>query len=184
MLAYHDRLVDAWGEPELDMAALVDVVERDDGGVELWLEAVDGEPGAAFSTERTAAFAAAFGTWQGRLATDGAPTDLASPAPAPRFDRPWLSHSFLATYPESKPVDEEVFHDDRRWDHPLVRDTLGPLRSRLVQLRDERGRFVALLDGLPQTLSHLDVLAPQPRRAPRRTHGARRLGLRRHRGPR
>ena len=156
LLAYQDRLVDAWGEPELDMATLVDVVERDDGGVELWLEAVDGEPGAAFSTERTAAFAAALGRGQGRLATDGAPAE-GSPPPAPRFDRPWLSHSFLATYPESKPVDEELFHDDRRWDHPLVRDTLGPLRPRLERLRDERSRFVALLDGLPQTLCHLDT---------------------------
>jgi len=156
LLAYQERLVDAWGEPSLDMAELVDVVERDDGGVELWLEAVDGEPGGSFPTTRTSALAAALGRGQGRLATAASPPQ-GSPTPVPRFDRPWLSRSFIATYPESKPVDETLIHDDRRWDHPLVRDTLAPLRPRLVQLRDERARFIALLDRLPQTLSHLDL---------------------------
>lgn len=146
LLAYQDRLVDAWGEPALDMAEVIDVVTRPDGSVELWLEAVDGVHGRDWTLDQTASFARALGRGQARLA-----------AGEPPLDRPWLSRGYLAAYTDSKPASDAVLHDDRRWAHPLVSDTLGPLRARLVALREERARYLALLDGLPRTLCHLDV---------------------------
>lgn len=150
--AYQERAVEVWAEGSLDMPRLLDVVPRPDRGVELWLEAVEGDLGTAWTLDQFGRFARALGRGQARVASvDGAATLPAT------VDRPWFSRNFLASYTESKPASDAVLHDDERWRHPLVASTLGPLRPRLVALRDDRHRYFELLAGLPRTVCHLDT---------------------------
>ena len=144
-LAYEHRLVDAWGDARLDMPAVLRGVTRPDGSIELWLEDVAGEPGAAWPIERYAEFAGALGAGQGRVAAGGAP------------DLGWLSRSFLRRYAESKPVDDRLWDDDGAWAHPLVAPHLAPLRGALRRLHAERDELYGLAEALPRTLCHLDV---------------------------
>jgi Phosphotransferase enzyme family len=145
-VAYECRAVEAWAEPALGMPALLDVIARQDGGVELWLEDVAGKPGPEWEPADHAACAQALGRAQARTAGGG---------PWQSWD--WLSRGFLPDYPEAQPVDETVWTDDGAWAHELVAPNLGPLREDLLRLHVERHRWYALLHRLPRTLCHLDV---------------------------
>jgi hypothetical protein len=146
LVAYERRAVQAWDELALDMPALLDVVARPDGGVELWLEDVAGQPGPRWEPAVHAVAARALGRAQGRAASD-------------RTWRgwDWLSRGFIRGYAESKPVDEALWTDDEAWAHDLVAPNLRPLREALHRLHVERDRWYGLLGRLPRTLCHLDV---------------------------
>jgi len=126
------------GAPEL-----LDIVNRAEGGLELKLEDVEGRHAVALSLDDVAAAAGALGRSQGRR--DRPP------------DYPWLSRDFIRAYSASKPFDRALLDDDSAWRLPLVEEHLHGLRGPLVALRDERERFLSLLDGLPRAVCHLDA---------------------------
>jgi hypothetical protein len=133
----------------LDMPA-GEVVEHD-GGATLWLEDVDGTPGAGFGLDDHVALATGLGRWQ-------------SQGP---LGAPWGSRRFLRQYTGSKRVALDSADDDEAWAQRLVRDTWPPeLRAGWRRLLAHREHLLDVMERLPRTRSHLDVWVSNEIRRP------------------
>lgn len=123
------------------------VVERVDGGVELWLEEVAGPAGFEWGVPRLARFAYELGVaqarWIGRVPEDA-----------------WLSRGWLAQYLGEGPS-RSVRLPLGAWESALVSAAWPtPVRGGLRRVWAERSRVLALaesLGGTEGTLCHLDV---------------------------
>jgi hypothetical protein len=139
-LVYESALPERLG---LRAPRLLDLSETPDGDLVLRLERVDGRHGAELTIDDLSATAHALGSSQGR-----------SELPA----EPWLSRSFLRTYSGTRAVDWALLEDDAAWRQPLMSAHFSPdLRAGLLRLRANRERLLSLSEGLPRTVSHLDV---------------------------
>ncbi|NAZ76530.1 aminoglycoside phosphotransferase [Kineococcus sp. T13] len=127
-------------------------VERDEQGVDLWLEDVHGTAGADFSLADHVATATALGRWQARPLR-----------PAP----PWASRGFLRAYSTSRPGNLALVDDDAAWARPLVRDTWpAHLRAGWQRLLAHREHLLDVVENLPRTLCHLDAWVANAVRRP------------------
>jgi len=74
--------------------------------------------------------------------------------------QPWLNRGFLRawTADAARVTVIEPIAQAETWAHPLVRAAFpDPVVERLLRLHTEREDFLAVLERLPQTLSHLDA---------------------------
>jgi hypothetical protein len=140
-LAYRAGLpATAYADAGIAGPALVEVRDLADGSVALWLEHVDGVPGAAWTVAAFRDFATRLGAAQARWC--GAP---------PRY--PWLSRRWLRGYARSRPDPGRV-----DWDHPVIAAVWpAPLRAGVARLGRDVGRLLDVVETLPRTLTHLDV---------------------------
>jgi hypothetical protein len=143
-LAYETGLAaTAYASAGIAASALLEVNERADGGIELWLADVAGTAGWDWPVPRLARFAYELGAAQARWA--GRVPDL-----------PWLSRHWLAQYlTEGPPRLAQVADED--WDHPSVAVWPAELRQRLRRLYADHSWQAAIAASAERTLCHLDV---------------------------
>ncbi|HKE73559.1 MAG TPA: hypothetical protein VKB57_08090 [Acidimicrobiales bacterium] len=123
------------------------VAVRDDGSVALWLEDLAGTPGPVWRLTRYRAAARHLGAAQGEFVAGRALPD-----------EPWLSRGWLADYLAGRAGDGEAAADADAWRHPLVAACFpDPPVEAAAALWADRGRALAALDALPQTLTHHDL---------------------------
>jgi hypothetical protein len=126
----------------------LDIVERADGRVALWLEdAGVGSPGTSWALEPYGRAARHLGHAQGVAAREQPPAA-----------EPWFARGFLRAYLSQRDRDMALLADDAPWSWPLVanhlgREMAGPLR----RMRDDQALFLDALDALPQTICHHDL---------------------------
>lgn len=146
-----DREVDAYASGRLETLAPGLVaprllgLERAADGAALWLEDVR-EDTPAWSVGRYALAARQLGAFNARFAGSD-----------PGW--PWLSHGALRTWTErTSAPSRAILDDDAPWEHPAVRAALGddarPVLQRVVA---RHAALLALLDGLPHCVAHLDA---------------------------
>ncbi len=140
-LAYRSGLVaSAYADAGLRGPRLLDAVDRPDGSVAMWLEDVSGEPGATWTADELSAFCERLGAAQGSWADRPKPY-------------PWLSKRWLRQYAARRPL-----HAPTDWDAPILADAWpADLRTGLARLAANRDALLAVADGCPRTLAHLDV---------------------------
>ncbi|ASW55837.1 aminoglycoside phosphotransferase [Plantactinospora sp. KBS50] len=140
-LAYRDGLAaSVYAGGGIRAPELLDLRERADGSVALWLEDVAGRPGPSAAVADLADLArrlgAAHAAWLGS---------------APPVD--WLARDWLADYVRSRPAAQQP-----PWDHPIaVAQWPAELRGRLRELWRRREEYLAAAGELPSTLCHHDV---------------------------
>lgn len=127
------------------------VADRDDGSVALWLEDLRGDPASTWSLGRYETAARHLGRMQGSFLAG-------RPLPA----HPWLSRGWLRAYLGQRDVDlaanRSLLTDRALWAHPVVaRWFPDPPIDDAVALLHDQDRYLARLDELPMTLSHLDL---------------------------
>lgn len=133
----------AYAEAAIAAPEVLDVVTRDDGGIELWVADVPGAAGWDWPVPRLARFAYELGGAQARWA--GRVPGL-----------PWLSRRWLEQYlAEGPPRVTQVAAAD--WDHPGLAVWPASLRQRLRRLHAAHGHLVSRAAAAERTLSHLDV---------------------------
>jgi hypothetical protein len=123
---------------------LLEVIERADGGVELWLEEAEGAAGFDWTVARLARFGYELGAgqarWIGRVP-----------------DHEWLSRRWLAQYLREEPSRSAQLPDEA-WDSALaVAAWPAPVRAGLQRLWAGRDRALAAAESSERTLCHLDV---------------------------
>jgi hypothetical protein len=133
----------AYQDAGIAVARMLDVIEREDESVELWLEEVGGAAGFAWQVPRLARFAYQLGVgqarWIGRVPHDA-----------------WLSRRWLAQYSAEGPSRSvRVTHD--MWDSPQAAVWPTAVRAGLARLWAERARVLAAAESFARTLCHLDV---------------------------
>lgn len=143
-LAYETGLAgSAYIDAGIAVPALLDVVPRGDGSVELWLEDVGGTAGFDWEVPRIARFAYELGAgqarWVGRVP-----------------ETPWFSHRWLAQYLDEQPS-RSVTQQVTDWDHPRVAAWPEEIRLQLRRLWADRHRVLAVAEAGERTLCHLDV---------------------------
>lgn len=120
-------------------------------GADLWLEDVEGVPGAEFTLGDHAALARGLGRWQAR---------------GP-LETPWTSQGFLREYSTSRAVPWASLDDDAAWGSPLIARTWPPgLREGWSHLLAHRERLLDVMEHLPRTRCHLDVWVANEIRRP------------------
>jgi hypothetical protein len=119
--------------------------EPAEGVAWFWLADVVGLPGAQWGTAQYARAAHDLGTMQGAFAT-GRP-----PLPA----HPWLSRGWLADWVGAAVRSWRLVDDDAAWQDDRL-ECLSALRPRARDVWAVRGRLLAIVDGAPRTLVHLD----------------------------
>lgn len=141
VLAYRAGLpATAYADAGIAGPPLVGVRDLADGSVALWLEHVDGLPGAAWDVDMFRDLATRLGAAQARWHGS-----------APRY--PWLSRGWLRGYALSRPDPGRV-----DWDHPVLAAAWpAPLRAGIARLHRDAGRLLDAVEALPRTLAHLDV---------------------------
>jgi hypothetical protein len=123
------------------------VATRDDGSVALWLEDLQGAPATTWPMPRYELAARQLGRAQGEFVAG-------RPLPEDR----WLSRGWLRAYLTQRDGDLPLLTDPAAWGHPLVAAWFpDPPIDELVALRRGQQRYLRILDGLPPTLSHLDL---------------------------
>jgi hypothetical protein len=138
-LAYGSGLASS-AYPGIGTPDLLEVTDRPDGSVALWLAEVPGVPGMRWAPDRFREFAWALGAGHGRW--------LSEPMP-----EPWLARDWLRDYTTSRPVPDEV-----PWDLPVAAEIWpDELRTGLRDLYDRRFELIDRTDELPVTLCHHDV---------------------------
>jgi hypothetical protein len=119
--------------------------EPAEGVAWLWLEDVAGRPGAEWQPQHYARAAHDLGTTQGAFAA-GAP-------PVPNDD--WLSRGWLGQWVATTARGWPLVDDGTAWRDERLAE-LDVLRPRAREVWNERERLLAIIDGAPQTLVHLD----------------------------
>jgi hypothetical protein len=141
-LAYSTGLAgEVYRDAGIRAPALLEVAERPDGAVELWLSDAAGSGGMAWSPARLGVFAQQLGTAQARW-VDRVPAV------------PWLSRDWLSQYLAEGPASRVSVPE---WDHPAVTAWSAALRRDLRTLWERRGDVLAVAMTGPATLCHLDV---------------------------
>ena len=122
------------------------VADRGDGAVALWLEDLQGDPASSWTIDRYHRAARHLGQAQGEfVAGHRLP------------DEPWLSRRWLRSYLDQPLRRLTVPTDRSSWRRPLLTDWFpDPPIDALEAMRADRGRFLAVLDGMPATLCHFD----------------------------
>ena len=121
------------------------VVEQAGAGYWLWLEEITDSVGSVWPLAHYGVVARLLGQFNGRYVTG---------TPLPQW--PWLSRNWLRKTVELIYPTLEQLRQHR--EHPLVRRWLSDaMQEEIVALWQERERFLALLDQLPQTLCHFDA---------------------------
>jgi len=121
------------------------VVERAGEGYWLWLEEITDSVGRVWPLDHYGVVARLLGQFNGSCVTG-------TPLP----DWPWLSRDWLRKTVELTAPALQKLHENRS--HPLVRRWLNAaMQEETLALWQERERFLALLDQLPQTLCHFDA---------------------------
>jgi hypothetical protein len=144
LLSYETGLAaTVYRDAGITVPQLIDVIERADGGVELWLEEVDGVAGFDWTVPRLARFAYELGVgqarWVGRVP-----------------DHPWLSRRWLAQYSGEGPS-RSVRLPEGAWNSEHAAVWPAPVRAGLARLWAERARVLAAAESIERTLCHLDV---------------------------
>jgi hypothetical protein len=146
-LAYSSGLLARLAAP-LRAPRCYGVFDRPDGSTGVWLEDLRRAASAGSWTldaYRSAAFA--LGRAQGEVTASG---DL----PADR----WLARNWLRRYVERRQEFLGYLDDMSAWRLPLVGRYLRPeLAEEIRVIWDERERLLAVAEGAPQTLCHLDL---------------------------
>jgi hypothetical protein len=133
----------ASGLPERLGVRALELREREDGGVELVLQHVEGQTGAALTLEDLVATARVLGRAQGR-------------GELPR--EAWLSRGFLRTYTTTRAVDHRLLEDDDAWATPVLREHFpAQLRSGLRRLHARREDLFRIAERAQRTVAHLDA---------------------------
>jgi hypothetical protein len=147
-LAYSSGLLASLGGRLRAPSCIVE--EQDDGSVALWLEDLSdrGVPAPTWELSRYGDAARHLGRAQGEFVVAGG-----RPLPTDR----WLSRGWLRTYLTRRDADMSLLTDPMAWRHPLVAAGFpDPPVDELVAMRADQERFLAVLDGMPPTLAHLD----------------------------
>ncbi len=142
-LAYRSGLVDAYAADGITAPPLLDLIDRPDGAVEMWLGDVPGVSGARWPVERLGAFARRLGAAQARYV--GHLPDL-----------PFLSRDWLPQY-LSLGLAAHTVIDDADWNHPVAAVWPAPVRASLRRLWLRRDDALAVAQRAPRTLCHLDL---------------------------
>jgi hypothetical protein len=123
------------------------IAERDDGTVALWLEDLQGEPAPAWPLPRYGVAARDLGRAQGEFVA-GRPLPVDA----------WLSRGWLRDYVRRRDRDLALLTDRAAWTHPLVATWFpDPPIDELLAMRAAQKPLLAVLDGMPATVSHLDL---------------------------
>jgi Phosphotransferase enzyme family len=144
-LSYESGLAaSAYCDAGIAVPQVLDVIERADGGVELWLEDVPGDAGFDWEVPRLARFAYELGVgqarWIGRVP-----------------DHAWLSRGWLAQYSCEGPG-RSVQLPEGAWDSAQAAAVWpSSVRAGLARLWAERARVLAMAESFERTLCHLDV---------------------------
>jgi hypothetical protein len=128
---------------------LLEIIDRGEGTVALWLEALDGSGGPDWSV-------ADLGDVAERLGRAQAPYLSGRPLPT----ESWWCRQFVGRYLRTfdADVDYRLIEDDRAWAAPLIRESVDPgLRSAVARLVHEQDDFLGWLESRPRTVAHLDV---------------------------
>jgi hypothetical protein len=132
-----------YGDAGIGVPEVLGTVERVDGGVELWLEAIDGIAGFDWPVPRLGRFAYELGVGQARWV--GRTPEHA-----------WLSHRWLSQYLRDGPG-RSVRFPAGAWDSAPARVWPTPVRTGLRRLWAERDRALAAAESFERTVCHLDV---------------------------
>jgi hypothetical protein len=141
-LAYRTGLAgSAYAGAGIAAPRLLDSADLPDGSVALWLEHVEGVPGAEWDTGTFADFATRLGAAQGAWHARGLPAYQ------------WLSSGFLRASVEVHAVPGPF-----GWDLPVVAAAWPErLRAGLVELVAGVDELLAITEAAPRTLAHLDL---------------------------
>ena len=140
-----------WTYTEAGLRAprLLDVMDRDDGTVALWLEAITGTTGQDWSLTEFGLLAERLGRAQGPYLVD-------QPLPT----ESWWCRQFMGRYLRTfdDDVDYALLDDDRAWAVPLIAENVDPeLRSTVLRLVAEQDELLGWLESRPRVVAHLDV---------------------------
>jgi hypothetical protein len=111
----------------------------------IWMEDVEGRPGATWPVDDYASVAFDLGTTQAAYATGRVPL------PA----EPWLSRQWLRGWVDVLARDMALLDDAAAWQHEALAAVV-PLRERVAAVWQHRDDLLAIVESAPQTVVHLD----------------------------
>lgn len=144
LIAYESGFADrAFAAGGIRAPRLLEVEQRDDGTVGLWLEDVAGTPGTGCDPGQLADVAYRTGVAQAQW--------LGRPPAEPWLARDWLRDYTIAQGAVTAGADLD-------WEHPVVTAAWpARLRADLRTVWDVREELLAAVDRLPRTLCHHDL---------------------------
>jgi hypothetical protein len=143
-LAYDSGLLDGLpGELRAPRTALTTTAGPDE--CRIWMEDVEGRPGAEWPVADYASAAFDLGTTQG-----------AYTAGHPLPEQEWLSRHWLRAWVDTLAKDFALVADAASWDADLLADLL-PLRERAAAAWRSRSELLDIVAAAPATVVHLDL---------------------------